>query len=97
MLSPDRERALRLCTTANVLAQSLERELIRLDEGFIPHLFQEMYDAVYLPPLSSLSYEATTYMAHEEWRLLCEPLHLDLAETQIRIVLEVLDLLVLAC
>jgi hypothetical protein len=53
---------------------------------------KEMYDAVYLPRLIAFSHQAGRYVEYPDWQLLCQPLHPDLAAAQLRIVVELLDL-----
>jgi hypothetical protein len=54
---------------------------------------KEVYDAVYLPRLVALGYHASRHMESGDWQLLAQPLHPDLAATQIGIVIEMLCLI----
>jgi len=96
MASPDREDVLQLCTAATSVSQSLERELLRFDGRLTRPRMKEFYDALYLPRLVALSHQAHHYVPSEDWQLLCQPLHPDLAGTQLRIVIETLYSLVMA-
>jgi hypothetical protein len=69
---------------------------VRVEGGYVKPGVKEMYDAVYLPRLITLSHQANRYVQSEDWQLLCQPLHPDLADAQLGIVLELLCFLVMA-
>jgi hypothetical protein len=96
MAFPQREGALQVCTVAAALSQSLERELLRLEAGTATPRLKEVYDVVYLPRLDALIHQAKRHIEFEDWQLLCQPLHPDLADTQLQVVTELLDLIVMA-
>src|SRR5579872_1761701 len=89
----DPENIDEMLSLANSLRQSLERELRQIERCRRPDGIQQIYDLVYLPRLIALSHHANRYVEFEGWQLLCQPLHTDLAETQIRIVIEMLGVL----
>jgi hypothetical protein len=91
------ESPAQLSAMASFLCQSLERELLYLASGRpVSPQMKEMYDAVYLPRLIAFSHQAGRYVEYPDWQLLCQPLHPDLAASQLRIVVEILDLIVMA-
>jgi hypothetical protein len=96
MASPDPENVAQLSTAALMLSQSLERELAHAVGGRVKPGVREVYDVVYLPRLIALSYQAKRYVEFEDWQLLCQPLHPDLADAQLGIVIELLHSLVMA-
>ena len=57
---------------------------------------KEVYDVVYLPRLIALSHQTSRYVKFEDWQLLCQPLHSDLADAQLGIVIKLLNSLVMA-
>jgi len=95
MASPEPENAAQLSTAAIMLSQSLERELVHVVGGRVKPGVKEVYDAVYLPRLIALSYQANRHVASKDWQLLCQPLHWDLADAQLSIVIELLHALVM--
>jgi hypothetical protein len=90
------EQVARLFALATSLGQSLERERVHVEAGRPASLMKEIYDAVYLPRLIALSLQADRYVEYEDWHLLCQPLHPDLASTQLSVVVELLFFIVLA-
>jgi hypothetical protein len=90
MASLDPENRAALSALADSLRQSLERELVYVEAGRPASLIKAMYDAVYLPRLIALSQQAQRYASSEDWQLLCQPIRLDLAKTQIQMVVEIL-------
>jgi hypothetical protein len=74
----------------------LERELVRIQGGRVKPGVKDMYDAVYLPRLVALSSHAHRYLAPEDRQLLCQPLHEDVADAQLGIIIELLNALVMA-
>lgn len=95
-LQSDTENVAQLSALARWLGQSLGRELIQVERGGRPEKIKELYDAVYLPRLAALGRQAKRYIVSDDWHILCQPLHADLADTQIHIVVEMLDLIVMA-
>jgi hypothetical protein len=79
-------------TSAIALAQDLERELVRLDKGRrfeIP--IEHIYNSVYLPSGAAL---ADGLAGIQELQMLRQPMTAELAQTQLRVVLELLYRLV---
>ena len=96
MRHPEPENVADVCAMALALAQFLNRELVRLDGPAAAARTKVVYDALHLPLLILLSHHAARYVESEDWQLLCQPLQEDLAGTQLRIVIEILDCLQLA-
>lgn len=96
MTSPEPENVARLCTLANWLSQNLARELGYLGGGNATLRQKQFYDEEYLPRLCAFSEHAGRHRAFVDLQLLRQPLHRDLAATQLRIVLELLQLTVMA-
>ena len=92
MASPEPENVALLRTVATTLSQCLERELVllRFEGGRTTPQMKEVYDAVYLPRLIALSRQAARCVVFADLQLLCQPLHPDLADTQLRIIVELL-------
>ena len=95
-MNPERDNVVHLRTLANWLAQSLARELVHLGFATATQRQKEFYDAVYLPRLVAFSEHAGRQFTFEDLALFRQPLHRDLAGTQLRIVLELLELIVMA-
>jgi hypothetical protein len=95
MASLEPEHLGQLFTVALTLSQSLERELRHLEGKRSASRMKEVYDAVYLPRLVAVSHGANRYVESQDWQLLRQPLHPDLADSQIRIVVEMLQRLVM--
>jgi hypothetical protein len=94
---PTPENAARMCATARSLAQILQCEISRLEAGgFATGRVKDIYDQLYLPRLVALAAEADRYLEWPDLALLALPLSRDLAATQLRIVIETMDLLVMA-
>jgi hypothetical protein len=96
MASSDSENIANLHGLANWLSQSLTRELVRLGGANATPGMKELYDQVYLPRLVTFSEHAGRHRAFEDLQLLRQPLNPDLAATQLRIVIELLQLIVIA-
>jgi hypothetical protein len=93
MRYPEPENVADVCAMALALAQFLNRELVRLDGPAAAARTKLVYDAMYLPLLILLSDYAARYVESEDWQLLCQALQEDLADTQLCIVIEILDCL----
>ena len=93
MRYPEPENVADLCAMASALAQFLKREVVRLDGPAAAARTKLVYDAVYLPLLILLSHYAGRYVESKDWQLLWQPLQEDLADTQLRIVIEILNCL----
>lgn len=91
------ENIANLCSLANWLVQGLARELLHLgtDNNVTRHQ-KEVYDELYLPRLIAFSEHAGRHKALDDLQILRQPLHPDLAATQVRIVIELLQLIVMA-
>ena len=97
MTPPEPENSAKVAALARWLGQSLSRELCRLEGiGPVSPKMKEFYDGVYLPRLIALAKQVDRRVAFEDMPLLYQPLHPDLAATQIRFVLELLELIVKA-
>ena len=96
MPSPEPENVAQLSTAAVMLSQCLERELVHVTGGRVKPGVKEVYDVVYLPRLIALSHQASRYVKFDEGQLLCQPLHWDLADAQLGIVIALLNSLVTA-
>jgi hypothetical protein len=96
MASTDSENVMRLSTLAHSLAQSLEKELLRIEGGQTRPCVKEMYEAII--PAQADRAQPTSPAAFCRLRLApaLPALHQDLAATQLRIVVELLRLIVLA-
>ncbi|HLK63266.1 MAG TPA: hypothetical protein VKU19_07490 [Bryobacteraceae bacterium] len=94
MAFPEPESQAQMCTTASVLRQCLERELVHFEDGLPAERIKDIFDAIYLPRLIALSHQANRFVEYQDWQLLCQPLQKDLVATQLLVVTEVLDLIV---
>lgn len=84
-------------STARTLCQCIDRDLAKLDAGMInAGYLKTIYDKVHLPRLMLLGVIGAQRIEGEEWDVLGEPLHPDLAATQLRIVRELIHRLTVA-
>jgi hypothetical protein len=77
-------------SSASLLLRSLIRELAQLEKGGSVAATQDIYNHVHLGKLVGVARGVGPYLVPDDWEVMCQPLHPDLARTQIQIVIELL-------